>query len=137
VKEVIAGKSSGLWIESIDAPTISDAFVDMTFVQTTGAVVPEFDTLRDNAETGPVGWTWDGVSFEFSFIMRPATIEIIRVDHRLALERSPGTKLAVTGAGREILVRFSIGNTLDWPFDANLYFERWPVKAEGGLWVFE
>ena len=102
-------------------------------MQAIGTVLPEFDSLGQNAETRPVVRAGDRAIAIFFVRGFQAFLECAALVERAGLVGSNGAEARHTGAASEIGIGFGCGNGFDRPLDPDLTATGLPVKQQGGV----
>src|SRR4029079_4367933 len=127
-----AEKPSSSRIQLLHSPARPLARVQVPYVQSARHVLPELDSVRRHAESGPVRRSRNGVAGEALLHLGNTMIQLGGRRHRLALQRRPGTNLASPRSPREVCVGLGGRHRTRRPLDAHLHLERLPMEAERG-----
>ncbi len=97
----------------------------------------KLDRAGNDAETRPVRRAGHMAEREFGGVFGHRLLQRKAPFERARLLRSPGADAATERARIVILVRLGIGNHLDFPPQADLSAQRFPVKTHGCLFLAE
>src|SRR5687767_8565612 len=128
----LGGWTVPLRVECLHRPALARAAIQVSLVQSSGAVLPELDALRAKAESRPEWRPRYRNSIKTLLHFTDTVGKMVRVLDRLALNGCPCTDLAVARPRGKIRVCFSVAHDGYSSFGANLNFERRPVKADRG-----
>src|SRR5262245_52982497 len=103
--------------EAIDPISRALAHVTDAIVKAAQLTVPELDELGGHAVSAPEGWTRNGTAGKARGELGDARVELGARRERPALERRPGSDLALARPARKVRVRLGIGDANDGAFD--------------------
>lgn len=109
----------------------------MTVVQTVGAVEPDFDRRRHDAEPRPVGRARHRTAGEASTKVDELPKQGESGGEGATLVARPRPDLGIPRARREVRVRFGGSHRLHATFDAHLHLRVRPVETERRTAAFE
>ena len=99
-------------------------------------IMPEFDSAGQNAETGPVRRPGDRPDHMLRGELGHALFQLPTSFQRTGLPGCPGADLTAARPAVVVFIRLRFAHGFDRAFDADLPFQGFPVKAQGGVRVF-
>src|SRR5690348_12277410 len=129
--EHAASSNDFLGRQALDSPLVAGATVADPVVQTALTALPEFESLRTDTETSPIGRKRNLFLSIALLQLGNLLVEQASARNHLALMGDPGAEPAASWAGAEICLRLLPGGLCDGPDDSHLPVQCRPIEYQG------